>query len=192
MTARRLALGGIVLLALVQQGCAPAVLAGAGTAVTAAHDRRTVGAFVDDAAVEIKGRATILQDDTFKPDVNISITSMNGIVLVSGEAATEQLRDRVLGVIRSIPGIRQVVNEIRIASPTSFASRTFDSWVTTKVKAQMAGTQGLDATRVKVVTENQTVFLLGLVTRREAELATEAARAVSGVERVVKLFEYLD
>ena len=189
----RLRISLITLLGLAMiQGCTPIIIAGGATAVTAAHDRRTVGAFVDDQAIELKTGRAIRMDPALKGKVHINVTSMNGIVLLSGEAPTSSLRDFVLKQARTVQGIRRIVNEVRIGPPTSLGSRSKDTWLTTKVKGKMVSTKNLDTTRVKVVTENKAVYLMGLVKRREGELATEAARSVRGVQRVVKLFEYID
>lgn len=174
------------------QGCAPVVVAGAGTAAVAAHDRRTVGAFVDDQTIEMKAATAIRSDEELRRDTHINVTSLNGIVLLTGEAATPEARDRVLAKVREIAGIRRTVDEIRVAPPSSFGARSHDTWLTTKVKSKLIKTENLDSMRVKVVTENKAVYLLGLVTQNEASLATEAARTTGGVTRVVKLFEYLD
>ena len=185
-----LSLIGVVTLA---QGCAPVVVAaGAGTAVVAAHDRRTVGVFVDDNAIELKIGSAFYEDADMRQNTHINVTSMNGIVLLSGEATTPALRDSALAQARAVAGVRRIVNEIRIAAPSSIGDRSYDTWITTKVKSKLIETEHLDSTRVKVITENDAVFLLGMVTHKEAELATGAATTVSGVTRVVKLFEYLD
>jgi osmotically-inducible protein OsmY len=178
--------------AALAQGCAPLVVAGAGTAAVAAHDRRSVGAFIDDSAIELQVRTAIDADEAMKRDTHINATSVNGIVLLSGEAASGELRDRVLAKVREIGSIRRIVNEIRIASPSSIGSRTHDTWITTKIKTKLIGTEHLDSTRIKVVTEHDAVYLMGIVTRKEAKLATNTATTVDGVTRVVKLFEYLD
>jgi len=174
------------------QACAPAVVAGAATAATAAHDRRTLGAFVDDQTIELKARQSILSDETLRGKVHTSVTSINGIVLLTGESPTAQQRDQILARVRPVQGIRRIINEVRVAEPSTFGSRSNDTWLTSKVKTKMLGTKGLDPTRVKVVTENAVVYLMGLVNRREADLATESARSVKGIQRVVKLFEYID
>lgn len=174
------------------QGCAPVVVAGAGTAAVAAHDRRTVGSFVDDQTIEAKAASTIRADEELRRDTHINVTSMNGIVLLTGEAATAEARDRVLEKVREIAGIRRTVNEIRIAPPSRLGARSYDTLLTTKVKTKLIAKEDLDSMRVKVVTENKAVYLLGLVTQQEAGLATDAARSTGGVARVVKLFEYLD
>ncbi len=174
------------------QGCAPLVVAGGATAAVAAHDRRTIGAFVDDEAVELKAKSLVNSDEALKNNVHVNVTSMNGIVLLSGEAPTQELRDRVLAQARTVPGIRRIVNEIRIAQPSSFGSRSHDTWLTTKIKGKMMTARDLDATRVKVVTEDDVVYLMGLVNKKEGEIATDIARDTNGVQRVVKIFEYVD
>lgn len=182
----------LVAVAALSQGCAPLLVAGAGTAAVAAHDRRTLGAFVDDQTIELKAASAIRADEALGRDARIKVISMNGIVLLAGEAATPELRDRVLARMREIAGVRRTVNEVQIAPRASFGSRTRDTWLTTKVKTRLIYTEDLDSTRVKVVTANGAVYLLGLVTQKEADLAAEAARAVGGVARVVKIFEYID
>lgn len=178
--------------ALFAGGCAPLVVAGAGAGSVAASDRRSVGAFVDDAAIELRAKALATADDTLRQDAHINVTSVNGIVLLSGEARTAELRDRVLADVRAIPSIRRVVNEVRVAAPSSAGARSRDTWITTKIKSKLMVTRDLNAGRVKVVTEDRSVYLLGLVTPAEGEVATEAARRVNGVARVVKLFEFLE
>lgn len=181
-------LGAVVL----TPACAPVIVAGGATAAVAATDRRTVGALVDDNAIELKARKALNSDPEIGDEVHVNITSLNGIVLLTGETTTAGLRDRVLGLVRDIPGIRSVVNEIRVAEPRAFAYTTHDGWITGKVKAKLLGDKNIPGRQVKVVTENSVVYLMGLVTQKEGELAAEAARTVSGIHRVVKLFEYLD
>jgi osmotically-inducible protein OsmY len=181
-------LGGITHL----QACAPVIVAGGATAAVAATDRRTLGALVDDNAIELKARKALNSDPEIGDDVHVNITSMNGIVLLTGETTTAELRDRVLGLIRDIPGIRSIVNEVRVAEPRAFAYTTHDGWITGKVKAKLLGDQNIPGRQIKVVTENSVVYLMGIVKQKEGELAAEATRTVGGITRVVKLFEYLD
>ena len=174
------------------QGCAPVIVAGGATAAAAAGERRTLGAFVDDESIEIKARKALNDEPDFGDDVHVNITSMNGIVLLTGETTTADKRDRAMALIREIPGIRRIVSEIRVAEPRAFAYTTHDGWITGKVKAKLLGTEGLPSNQIKVVTENSVVYLMGLVTQKEGEIAAEATRTVGGITRVVKLFEYLD
>jgi len=174
------------------QACAPVVVAGGATAAVAASDERTLGTQIDDENIELTARKKINDDNRLGDDVHVNITSFNGTVLLSGEATTAEKRDIVVSLVRSIEGVKRVVSEINIAEPTAFATRVHDSWITGEVKAKMLDTENLKSTRVKVVTENGVVYLMGLVSRAQADLATDVTRHVSGVERVVRLFEYTD
>lgn len=174
------------------QGCAPIIIAGGATAASVATDRRTVGAFIDDNAIELKARKALNSDPEIGDDVHVNITSMNGIVLLTGETTTGELRDRALALIRDIPGIRSINNNVVIAEPTAFANRTRDSWITGMVKARLIGTENIPSNHIKVVTESSVVYLMGLVKQKEGEMAATATQQVAGVTRIVKLFEYLD
>lgn len=192
MIQRFLILTAILAGVTLAQGCAPVIVAGGATAAAAAGERRTLGAFVDDESIEIKARKALNDERDFGDDVHINITSMNGIVLLTGEATTEDKRDRAMALIREIQGIRRIVSEIRVAEPRAFAYTTHDGWITSKVKAKLLGTEGLPSNQIKVVTENSVVYLMGLVKQKEGDMAAEATRSVGGITRVVKLFEYLD
>lgn len=177
---------------LLLQGCAPLIVAGAATTAVVAYDRRTVGAFIDDNNIELKVRAILTDDKLLGDNVHINATSINGTVLLTGETPTEALRARLIDQIRDIPSVRRIVNEIRVAELSDPNDRSRDAWLTSKVKAKLMASKGVSAPRIKVVTENSSVYLMGLVTRQEAEKSTEVTRKVGGVERVVKLFEYID
>jgi osmotically-inducible protein OsmY len=157
-----------------------------------ATDLRSIGAIVDDTTVELKASGILSGEPAYKDKVHVDVTSVNGIVLLTGETATTELRDAILAEIRAIPSIRRIVNEIRIAPPSSFADRSHDAWLTSEVKGRLVVLKDLHASRVKVVTDNNSVFLMGLVTQQEADLAADAASRVGGVTRVVKLFEFVD
>ena len=188
----RLFVLSLISLSLALHACAPAVVVGAGAGAAAAHDRRSVGAIVDDAAIELKIGALIKADKGLTDTTHISVTSVNGMVLLTGEAETAALREKVVADARNVASVRMVVDEIRIARPTPIGNRTRDTWITTKVKSKLMNTRGMDASRVKVVTEARSVYLLGLVSQEQGHLAAEAARRIRGVARVVKLFEYTD
>jgi len=177
---------------LLLQACVPAVVGGAAVGAAAAHDRRTFGAIVDDQNIELKAAANIGMDAELKKLVHVNVTSMNGIVLLTGEAATTEARDQVLTQVRAVNGVRRITNELRIAEPSSFGSRSKDSLITSAVKSRFLVSKDLDPSRVKVVTEASVVYLLGLVTQAEGDLAADHAATIDGVERVVKVFEYID
>jgi osmotically-inducible protein OsmY len=179
---------------VVLSGCAPVVVGGAATTVGVAHDRRTSGSVIEDQAIEMRVYNRLSEDEEIKQQAHINVTSYDGIVLLSGETPSEALRTRAGQIARDAEKVRRVHNEIQIAAPSSMMTRSSDSWITAKVKSSLFGVkiEGFDPTRVKVVTENGTVYLMGLVTHAEAEAATAQAREVSGVQRIVKLFQYLD
>ncbi|MHB8255768.1 MAG: BON domain-containing protein [Acidiferrobacterales bacterium] len=181
-----------IMLAGILQGCAPVIVAGAAAGAAVVHDRRTLGSMVNDTTVELKATGILDTEPQFKGKIHVSVTSVNGIVLLTGQAPTPDLRDQILAKIRTIPSIRRIINEIQIAPPSTLADRAEDAWITTEVKARFLATKGLDPTRVKVVTSDSNVYLMGLVRQQEGQLATNAAANVRGVARVVELFEYVN
>ena len=170
--------------------CAAVVVGGAATGASAAHDRRTTGTFIEDEAIELKSLKAISDEKDLSSQIHINVTSFNTIVLVSGETPTEDLRRRVIEIIRNIPKVSHVHDELTIAGPSSLMSRSGDTLITTKVKTKLIAEKNLDGTHVKVVTENGVVYLMGLLNREDADKATEIARQTGGVQKVVKLFQY--
>ncbi len=172
------------------QGCFPVVAGGAGAGVLMAEDRRSAGTFVEDQGIELKSSNRL--DEKFQDKVHINVTSYNRNVLMTGEAPTEALKQEVETTVRGVPSIHQVLNEVVVAPPTSYASRSNDTLLTSKVKARFIDVGKFQVNHVKVVTENGVVYLLGLVKRSEANDAVEIARTTDGVQKVVKVFEYID
>ncbi len=187
-----LLLSVIVLGTNLLHGCAAAVVAGAAGGAAVATDRRSTGRMIDDQTLELKAEGLIADDKSLAGKARVNVTSMNGIVLMTGEAETNALRDRALTHVRSVQGVRRIYNHIRIAAPRSFSDLTHDKWITSKIKTKQTTTEGVGPTHVKVVTANSVVYLMGLVKRGEADVATKIARETKGVTRVVKLFEYTD
>lgn len=156
-----------------------------------AHDARTAGSRLDDQLIAWRTAGTLRADPVLREQTHIAVTSVNGIVLVTGEAPTEPLRDQAIARIATVSGIRQIHNEVRITAPASLAARSRDAWIGNQARARIAATDGISS-RVQVVADNASVYLLGLVRQSEGSAATEAVTKVSGVERVVQLFEYLN
>jgi osmotically-inducible protein OsmY len=169
------------------QGCVPLVAAGAGATALMAQDRRTTGVYIEDENIEIKAIGK-LHDIA---GIHVSATSFNERVLLTGEVPDEATKKRVQDAIRTIPSVREVIDETQIAGASSLASRGNDALITSNVKARMLKDPRFSATQVKVITEAGVVYLMGLVTHAEADAAVEVARTTSGVQRVVKEFEYL-
>ena len=189
MSITKLAL--IVLIPLILlQGCATAIITGAATGVSIVHDRRTTGAVIDDQGVEFKAALAIFNNKDIYEQSHINITSYNGIILITGETLTEQLKQQVYDLVRVIPKVRTIHNELIIAAPSSLPSRSSDAWITSKVKAKITSDRQIDPFYIKVVTEHGVVYLMGIVNQSESDRAVGITSNSAGVQRVVKMFEY--
>jgi len=189
--ARTLALAAILGLALQLQACVEMAVVGAGAAALASDDRRSIGAQTEDKDIDLRGEGRV--NDRFGDKVHINVTSYNRNVLLTGEAPDAAAKAQIEKIVREIPNVRGVVNEIQVAGVSTYSSRGNDSYLTSKVKARFIDNGGVfSANQVKVVTENSVVYLLGLVTHKEAEAAVEIARTTGGVQKVVRVFEYIE
>jgi len=181
----------IALVATTLQGCVVATVAVVATTATMATDRRSIGNQIDDQNIELNAYGKIAEHPEISDHVNIQITSVNGSVLLVGQAPSVYLRDEVLKLINTVDEVVQVHNQIRIGNVTSITTRTKDTWITSKVKTALFSSDIVSTKDIKVVTENGEVFLMGLVSQQEANEAVNVARNISGVKRVFKAFEYL-
>jgi osmotically-inducible protein OsmY len=183
-----LALG--LLISLV--GCAPVVLVGVaagGTGAIVAEDRRTTGTQIEDRSIEVKAASRI--SDRFPDQVHVNVSSFNRNVLLTGEAPTSAAKADIEKIVAGVDNVHGVVNEIAVAGVSSMGTRANDAFLTSRVKAAYLTAQKFYPGHVKVVTESGVVYLMGMVLRREADDATEIARGVSGVQKVVRVFEYV-
>ena len=171
-------------------GCAGVLVGGAATTAVVAHDERTTGTIIEDQAIELKAIDAIRSNPELKSNTHIAVTSYNQVVLLTGQAPSEELRRAAVDLVAGIAKVRHVYDEIEIAAPNSLMTRSADSLLTAKIKTKLFTLDNFDATRVKVVTENGVAFLLGLLNSSDAERAAVAASTVGGVQKVVKLFEY--
>ena len=186
-TLTRLLVAGAVVASL--QGCVEMIVGGAVVGTIAATDRRTLGAQTEDTSITVKGEARI--PGLIGDSGHVNIASFNRKVLLTGEvkdAATKAYVEREIGAIEGVQG---VVNELEVTGRSNYTSRGNDAFLTGKVKASFVDTSELSASAFKVITERSTVYLMGRVTQREGQRAGEVARGVSGVERVVKVFDYI-
>jgi osmotically-inducible protein OsmY len=177
-----------LLAATTLQGCFPLAATGLATGALMIEDRRTSGIYIEDENIEWKALARVR--DKF-PDAHVNTTSYNLGVMLTGEVSTEAMKNQVADVVRAIPNVKGVTNEIAVAGNSSLTSRGNDTLITSNVKVRFIGNGKFAATRVKVVTENSVVYLMGIVTQHEGDAAAEIARTTSGVTRVVKVFEYI-
>lgn len=187
---RGLALLAVLGLALQLQGCVEMAVVGAGAAAMAADDRRSVGAQTEDKDIDLRGESRV--DARFGDKVHINVTSYNRNVLLTGEAPDAAAKAAIEKIVRDLPNVRGIVNEIQIAGVSAYTARGNDSFLTSKVKARFIDGAKFGVNHVKVVTEGSVVYLLGLVTRKEADEAVEIARTTGGVQKVVRVFEYIE
>lgn len=173
-------------------GCVPmfAIGTAAGTGTYISEDRRTSGMFIEDEGIELKSARRIHQQ--FGEKVHINVTSYNRMVLLTGEVPTEAIKADIEKLIMGVDNVRRIFNEIAVADNTSLASRSNDTLITSKVKGRFLAERKFQINHVKIVTENEVVYLLGVVTRQEADNAAQIASSTSGVKKVVKVFEYLN
>lgn len=178
-----------IAMALALTACAPVMMGGVlGTAMIAS-DRRTTGIQVEDEGISQRSASAIKQNFGEKEHVNV--TSYNRQVLITGEVSSDRVRAQVEQLIGKIENVRLVVNELGIGPATSLSERSADLVLVAKVKAAMIDTEDVFASVYKIVVERGTVYLMGRVTQREGNRATEVARGVGGVKRVVRVFEYI-
>jgi osmotically-inducible protein OsmY len=177
------------LLATQISACVPVVIGGAAAGGAMAADRRTSGIYVEDQNIELKASKAVY--DALTDLSHVNITSFKGNVLITGEVPDEAAKTKSGNIVLAIENVKSITNELTVGPKTNISSRTNDSYLTSKIKAQFVTENRFQANYVKVVTENSVVYLMGYVTQKEADDAAEIARNTSGVTRVVKVFEYI-
>lgn len=180
-----------VLLSTQLSACFPVVAGGAVAGGVMAADRRTSGIYLEDQGVELKAKKRII-DNIGAANINVSVTSFNLNVLLTGEVINEATRAKAETIAKNVENVKTVTNELAISEKSGLGTSASDTYITSKVKSNMIKENRFPSNYVKVVTENGIVYLMGMVTKQEAEDAVEIARSVSGVEKVVKVFEYID
>lgn len=183
----------LTLTALLLHGCAaPLLVAGGAAGATLANDRRTPSAFMNDQKIELRINKTLSSDSSLADDSHLSVTSFDGIVLLTGQVRHQAQLDRIVTLMEKENGIKRLHNEVHVATPTSMQTRSEDTWLTTRVKSEMLKQKSLNALQIKVITENGVVYLMGMVSHAEARAAANTAQSVMGVKGIVTVFEYLD
>jgi osmotically-inducible protein OsmY len=153
---------------------------------------RTVGTVIDDESLEITAARAIRQSDPALAEAHVNVNSYGGVVLLTGQVPSDAARAGAERALENLRKVERIHNELDIAGPSSLVARQADTWLTTKVKAQLVADESVNADHFKVVTENSVVYLMGRVTRAESTRAVEVARNVYGVQRVVTVFDFLD
>jgi len=183
----------LVLLTVFLQGCGAVVIGAATTGASVIHDRRSAGTVLDDKNIQFKILSSISGDSELRQHSSIAATSYNYAVLLTGQAENANYRERLTELARNTPMVKRVIDQIEIGESSSFSQETQDAYLTAKVKVELLDISlpSFDPSRVKVVTEVSIVYLMGLVTEEEAAAVVEKVRYIKGVERVVKIFEYI-
>ncbi|MEI6413745.1 MAG: BON domain-containing protein [Pseudomonadota bacterium] len=183
----------MVLIIPLLYGCAAVVVGGVTAGVSLVHERRSTGTVIDDEGVELKVRNLVDQNQDLASHSRVSATSFNGLVLLTGQTDSPEARDRIGRLTHDLPKVRRIENYITAEPFSGLGDDTNDAYLTTRVKTALFNVRipDFDPTRVKVVTERAVVYLMGLVTVREAAAAVEEARYVPGVRKVVKVFEII-
>ena len=182
----------LLVLSMTINGCTTIAVTGIAAGASIAADKRETITIIEDQTIELKASQAISSNKQLRDMTHINFTSFNNIVLVTGEAPTEEMRTTIIELVRNIEKVKNVHNEITIAGPSSFISRSGDSVLTSKVKTKLIANQDASAFNTKVVTEKGVVYLMGLVSREQANAATETASKTGGVQKVVRLFEHID
>lgn len=179
----------LVLISLLLTGCLAAVVAGAAAGMVV-YDKRDILTIEQDTRLFHRLRTEIVRDRQFG-DSRIVISSFNRVILLAGQTPSASLRVKAEKIARQTADVYRVYNEISIAEPIPYSQRTMDSWITSQVRSQMLLKKGLRSGSIRIVTENAVVYLMGIVTAEQADLAVDVARRVQGVSKVVKIFQYI-
>jgi osmotically-inducible protein OsmY len=182
----------VLLFCSVITSCVPLVIGGAGAVVATSivYDRRSVKTMMQDREIASQAQMAISDDLTLQGRSHISVIVFNHNVLLIGQVQTPELRARVYQIVHKLPRVKKIYNQLVISGVTTDLARTDDAWITTKVKAALLMQKGLHSLQLKIVTENGVVYLMGIVSHQQANLAVDVARRVRGVKKVVKVFEY--
>ena len=180
--------------AMLLQGCVAAAIGGVAVAgaTKVATDPRTVGTQIDDETLEERVKSAIYKDQQIKSEARISITSYSGRILLTGQVPNDNLREIATSLAKGVQNVNDVYNEVRVGPKVNFSQISKDAWITSQIKSKMLVDSKVKTSDVKVITENNEVFLLGNVTHDQGNAAAEVARNVSGVTKVVKVFNYLN
>lgn len=180
----------LLLSILLVQGCVEtAIVASAVTAVSAANDPRSVGSQIDDNGIEVRATVKLMKDQEVSDNANVTLVSYNGQLLAVGQAPTQALINKIDGILKSVDHVIKVHNQVKVGPLASVGSKAKDVWITTKVKSAFLANDKIEGNKIKVITEAQEVYLLGIVSPEQANEAATVASKISGVERVIKVFE---
>jgi len=180
----------LIILSLLLQGCVGAFVAGAAAGGAVAYEGRNYTQKQTDHNLVLSIQKQIYDDPALKDQCRIIIAAYDGVILMTGQAPSQELHDRAINIAKSTKGVKRVYDEIVVSGQISLLTQSSDTWLTTKVKSELLAAKGLNSSQIKVITENGVVYLMGVTTPKQAKIATNVARKISGVRKVVTLFEF--
>jgi len=181
----------LLLSTLAIQGCAGGLIVAAGTAVAVSSDERSIAQLVKDDDLSEAAIDAIVASDAYSKDIRINIVANNSYLLLIGQIDSQEHSNEIENLLNNIDGVAGVYNQLRISQPISIVQQTQDTWLTTKVKSKLTGHDQINPLKIKVVTENAEVFLIGQVSKEMSDFATEITSNIDGVKQVVRVFEII-
>lgn len=182
---------GLVIASTLLTGCSNIISASRDKPIDERIGSRTIGNYIEDESIEIKVLVNLSKGSVPLSQSHINVTSFNGQVLLTGQVPNEAVKGEAEQTVNKTREVTRIHNELEIAGPSSTIVRTNDTYLTSRVKLQLLTNKTVEGTRIKVVTENGVVYLMGLVSQAEADRAINIIRAVPGVQRIIKVFEYV-
>lgn len=170
-------------------GCMAAVVVGAAAGLIV-YDKRSLVTIESDARIFHQIHTAIVTDPQFR-NSRIVVSSFNRVVLLAGQTPAASLRVLAEKLTKAVPNVQRVYNEIAVDYPITLAQQTKDTWITSKIRSLMLTKKGLESGSIRIITENNVVYLLGIATHEQANLAASVARQVPGVQKVMKIFQYI-
>lgn len=182
----------LVTICILLSGCSSVISTVRSSPIQDDPRSRSIGTAIDDNIIETKAKVNLSKASPFFNQANIVVVSYNGVILLAGQVPNEELIQTASDALKPIVKVRSIHNELTVGLNTSIIARSYDTWLTAKMNTRLALANNIDSSHVKVVTENKIMYLMGLVTESEAEAITTAATEVDGLERIVKIFEYIN
>ncbi len=173
-------------------GCSSLIAATRSGPIEDNYGKRSLGSFIDDSFIETKAKVNLKKSGRQLGKAHISVISFNGVALLVGQVPSAKLKQRAGDIVGKVRGVKRVHNELTEAGPLSVPARSNDTWLTAKVKSKLLVGRNIKANRIKVVTENGVVYLLGLVSRDLGDRIVAAVRNTFGVQKIVRIFEYIE
>ncbi len=185
---------GITALLLIYSSCTAILVKTTGDqGIQEDPGKRTAGAIIEDESIEIKVIVNMKSQVPEFKNAHFDVHSHNGVVLLVGQVQSESMKDQATQIAsKASIKIKRIHNELEVSGKTGFLSRTNDTWISTKVRTQLLADDAVPSSQVRVITENGSVYLMGMVDQRQGDSAAALARNISGVTRVVKVFEYIN